>query len=485
MKALYRKYRPIKLSDVVGQEQVTKPLAEALRSGKISHAYIFIGPRGSGKTSVARILAHEINDFKYEVEDSYTDIIEIDAASNTGVDNIRELREKAVIAPAEGKYKVYIIDEVHMLSKSAFNALLKTLEEPPKHVVFIMATTDAYKIPVTITSRAQVYNFGLADKSTMLAHLQKICKNEKINIDDEALEVVIEKGGGSFRDTISLLDQISTIASNSQSINCEMVISVLGLPESTIISNLLTAYEQGDTDGITNEIKSVLNSGIKPETLAENLIKAILEQPKPAYIPLLEKLPDVAAPFPEAKLLLAFLEHTAIRPSPLSSTRSATSKIPKVPSAPVMKASTNAPAPTEKTSADTTVSTEKIVADAPMPTTKMSADVSTSDGKPSVDFSWKDYVSKVREQTPIVAASLAKSNHQLSGARLIVLPAKNFDRKILNAKNNLEILNKSLPAGITLDITDDQNAIKKDEKLANISAIMGNVQEVDDNGIPF
>ena len=159
MKALYRKYRPTKLADVIGQERVTKPLENALKSGKFSHAYLFTGPRGCGKTSVARIFAHEVNKFKYEIEDSYVDIIEIDAASNTGVDNIRDLREKAVIAPTEGKYKVYIIDEVHMLSKAAFNALLKTLEEPPKSVIFIMATTDAYKVPVTITSRAQVFNF--------------------------------------------------------------------------------------------------------------------------------------------------------------------------------------------------------------------------------------------------------------------------------------------------------------------------------------
>ena len=191
MKALYRKYRPTKLSEVIGQDQVTKPLENSLKSGKISHAYIFIGPRGCGKTSVARIFAHEVNKFPYEIEDDYTDIIEIDGASNTGVDNIRELKEKALIAPTKGKYKVYIIDEVHMLSKSAFNALLKTLEEPPKHVIFIMATTDAYKIPATITSRSQVFNFNLATPDVMRSHLEKIAKKEAINIESDALDVVI------------------------------------------------------------------------------------------------------------------------------------------------------------------------------------------------------------------------------------------------------------------------------------------------------
>ena len=164
MKSLYRRYRPVTLSEVVGQPQVTGPLIKSLEQGKISHAYLFIGPRGCGKTSVARILAHEVNKFKYKIEDDYVDIIEIDGASNRGIDNIRELREKVAIAPTSGKYKVYIIDEVHMLTKEAFNALLKTLEEPPRHAIFIMATTDAYKVPVTITSRAQTYTFKLADQ---------------------------------------------------------------------------------------------------------------------------------------------------------------------------------------------------------------------------------------------------------------------------------------------------------------------------------
>ena len=161
MKALYRRYRPKSLAEVVGQEQITSVLANSLKSGKIGHAYLFIGPRGTGKTSVARILAHEINKFDYELEDDYLDIIEIDAASNRGIDDIRELRQRANIAPSKGKYKVYIIDEVHMLTKEAFNALLKTLEEPPEHVVFIMATTDAQKVPITITSRSQIYTFKL------------------------------------------------------------------------------------------------------------------------------------------------------------------------------------------------------------------------------------------------------------------------------------------------------------------------------------
>ena len=196
MKNLYRRERPLSLGEVIGQPQVTEPLMAALKAGKVSHAYLFVGPRGCGKTSVARILAHEVNGFSYEVEDDYVDIIEIDGASNRGIDNIRELREKAAIAPTMGKYKVYIIDEVHMLTKEAFNALLKTLEEPPEHVIFIMATTDAYKVPVTITSRAQTYTFQLASRQTMFDFLKSVCQKEKIKISDEALKLVVKRGGG-------------------------------------------------------------------------------------------------------------------------------------------------------------------------------------------------------------------------------------------------------------------------------------------------
>ena len=244
MKALYRRYRPKTLAEVVGQEQVTSVLQKAIANNKIAHAYLFIGPRGTGKTSVARILAHEINGFKYELEDDYLDIIEIDAASNTGVDNIRDLREKAIIAPTKGKYKVYIIDEVHMLSKSAFNALLKTLEEPPEHVIFIMATTDAYKVPVTITSRSQVLTFKLADPSIMFEHLKKIAKKEKINITDEALKIVVRRGGGSFRDSLSLLDQVSTLSDDK--IDEELITKALGLPQQEAITDILNGYAAGD-----------------------------------------------------------------------------------------------------------------------------------------------------------------------------------------------------------------------------------------------
>src|SRR5438309_4013586 len=205
--ALYRKYRSKNFGEVVGQDHIVNTLSKAIQSGRISHAYLFTGPRGVGKTSVARILAHEINKLPYTDDSAYLDIIEIDAASNRRIDEIRDLREKVYAAPANADFKVYIIDEVHMLTREAFNALLKTLEEPPAHVVFILATTDAHKLPETIISRTQRFTFRPVAKAMVAELLGTIARAEDIAADQEALELLAEHGEGSIRDSISLLDQ--------------------------------------------------------------------------------------------------------------------------------------------------------------------------------------------------------------------------------------------------------------------------------------
>src|SRR3989344_8571392 len=178
--ALYRKNRPKKLDEVLGQDHIVTTLKRALKTGKISHAYLFTGPRGVGKTSVARILAHEVNKLPYTEDSAHIDIIEIDAASNRRIDEIRDLRDKVHILPTSATYKVYIIDEVHMLTKEAFNALLKTLEEPPKHVIFILATTEAHKLPETIISRTQRFSFKPIAEKQAVERLRQVAKNEKI-----------------------------------------------------------------------------------------------------------------------------------------------------------------------------------------------------------------------------------------------------------------------------------------------------------------
>src|SRR5579864_4942204 len=187
--ALYRKYRSKSFDEVVGQEHITKTLAQAIKSGRISHAYLFTGPRGVGKTSVARILAHEVNQLPYSGESIHLDIIEIDAASNRRIDEIRDLRDKVRITPTSAKYKVYIIDEVHMLTREAFNALLKTLEEPPAHCIFVLATTEAHKLPETIVSRTQRFEFKPIEAAQAAKHLGRIAKKEHIDISPPALEL--------------------------------------------------------------------------------------------------------------------------------------------------------------------------------------------------------------------------------------------------------------------------------------------------------
>lgn len=230
---LYRKYRPIEFNELVGQEVIKKTLLNEFNNNKLSHAYLFAGPRGTGKTSIAKLFSKLINCEKpldnkpcnkcvpctQNMRGSDTDIIEIDGASNNGVDEIRELKSKVNLVPSFGKYKVYIIDEVHMMTTSAFNALLKTLEEPPKHVIFILATTDPQKIPTTILSRCQRFDFKKISEENIILKLKEIIKKEKIKISDEVIESIALFSDGGMRDAISVLDQISSYTNGEIMIN--------------------------------------------------------------------------------------------------------------------------------------------------------------------------------------------------------------------------------------------------------------------------
>ena len=447
MKALYRKYRPRTLDEVVGQEQVTQILSKSLAQGKVSHAYLFVGPRGCGKTSVARIFAHEVNNFKYEIEDDYVDIIEIDGASNRGIDNIRELREKVMIAPTMGKYKIYIIDEVHMLTKEAFNALLKTLEEPPKHAIFIMATTDAYKVPVTITSRAQIYTFKLADHDTMFKFLRSVVDKEKISISDQALDIIVKRGGGSFRDSLSLLDQLSTLS--NKEINAEMVIAAIGLPQDEKIAELLSRYVDGDVVKITTILKDILSSGVKAETLAEELISNILSNPNMEHLPLLANLPSVKAPFAEAKLLVALTENKFTNQE-----QKVGKKLPK-----------------------------KVVSDI-QPTKKVEPH---KDEIQNITFDWQRFVDEVRQKNEAIAAQLVKVKHEIVGNTLHIYPMKKIIKSILSRDNNKKILiDIAGSVKITLhEVGETPSKAQKDVVLDKISAIMGGEVQNEGGGSPF
>lgn len=495
MAVLYRKYRPTKLEDVVGQEQVTAVLANAIKSDKIAHAFLFIGPRGTGKTSVARILAHAINGFDYQVEDSYLDIIEIDAASNTGVDNIRELREKAVIAPTKGKYKVYIIDEVHMLTKSASNALLKTLEEPPEHVVFIMATTDAHKVPITISSRTQVHTFKLARPEIMLKHLKDIAKAESIKITDEALEIIVRRGGGSFRDSLSLLDQVAAIS--NQEITAEALNHALGLPQEEIIQNLLDSYVQGDGARIHQLLKDLLSSGVRPEILVAELIETIVAQPKPELLPLLSKLPDVAPPFPEAKLLLAFLGESTVNPArPPRNVSQVAANAPKTPApvktapvAPVVTPEPSAKSPTPSHPTPTMTSSKS----PENSVSKQNISENTSPETPKTapkspitkqSFDWNKFLERIQSLNTAIYSQLAKVEYEFDAQTLHLYPKQKFAKNILEKPNNSQILTGEL-GGIALVIHEvGAHRTPEDGTISQISAIMGDIQEVNGD-LPF
>ena len=279
--ALYRKYRPSNLDDVVGQEEIKKILSTSIVNGTITHAYLFSGPRGTGKTTMAKILAKMVNCLNpvngnpcNECTNcknlfNSSDIIEIDAASNNGVDEIRDLREKANLVPSMCKYKVYIIDEVHMLTVQAFNALLKTLEEPPKHVIFILATTEYHKIPLTITSRCQKFQFNKIDDNLIVVRLRKIADLEKIEITDEALMEIAKISDGGMRDSINFLDQLRSFKCDEK-ITVDDVYDVCGNVSVFDIKNLLVYIKNNDVENITLFFEKLSETGKNYTKFMEN-----------------------------------------------------------------------------------------------------------------------------------------------------------------------------------------------------------------------
>lgn len=285
--ALYRTYRPRTFSDVVGQDVIVQTLKNAIINNKIAHAYLFSGPRGTGKTSVAKIFANAVNceaeaskvpcgeceTCKAILEDAVSDVIEIDAASNNGVDEIRELRDKVKYMPAQGKYKVYIIDEVHMLTIQAFNALLKTLEEPPAHVIFILATTEANKIPLTILSRCQRFDFRGITITNIVDRLKIIIETEKIDIEKEAVLEIARQADGSMRDAISLLDQVYSFSEGS--IKVDAVYDVSGSVRRDVLLELITDLLNKDVSSAFKVLNTMIEDGKEIGKIVSDLISLL------------------------------------------------------------------------------------------------------------------------------------------------------------------------------------------------------------------
>lgn len=291
--ALYRKYRPKKFCDVIGQENITRTLVNQIKLNRISHAYLFCGTRGTGKTSVAKIFAMALNCFENEnsglgepclncqscqdiLSKKDMNVIEIDAASNNGVDNIREIRDEVKYPPVKVKYKIYIVDEVHMLSSGAFNALLKTLEEPPEHVIFILATTEPQKIPVTIISRCQKFDFKRIEKEKMLEALKKYMTLEKINIDDEALNYIIYLSDGAMRDALSLLDQVTAFYFENK-IDLAKVMEITGTMDDNFCCEFLNCFFDRNINKILDMISQIVFDGKEISQFVYNLILFLRE----------------------------------------------------------------------------------------------------------------------------------------------------------------------------------------------------------------
>ncbi len=282
--ALYRKWRPQLWDEVVGQEHVIQTLRHALRSERVAHAYLFSGPRGCGKTTTARLIAKALNCLHDDPaqrpcntcehcvavnESRFLDLIEIDGASNNSVENVRELRDKINFAPGQGRYKIYIIDEVHMLSLGAFNALLKTLEEPPPHAIFILATTENYKIPATITSRCQRFEFRRIPVADTVTRLRTLCSEESLTVEDAVLELIARQSTGALRDAISLLDQL---VSADNTVTLAQAQAVLGTAVGQTVQELSAALAADDITAGLNLINAAVDAGADPRQLARQMV---------------------------------------------------------------------------------------------------------------------------------------------------------------------------------------------------------------------
>ena len=463
--ALYRKYRPKSFDEVMGQSQVTDILKLAVENQRISHGYLLVGPRGVGKTSIARILAYSINDIKYQLDESNIDIIEIDAASNTSVDNIRDIIEKAYIAPVQAKYKIYIIDEVHMLSKSAFNAFLKLLEEPPKHVIFILATTDEHKIPATIISRTQRFVFRKIDNQSIVAQLRKIADAEQIKISDAGLESIAIASTGGLRDAINLLDQLSSLAGDGQTIDQDLINKLTGTIDQQALQNLLTNYQQGKLFELIEIINQLLSENFTSVEIAKQLANIAKQDliSHPSNLQLITELLKVEkSSMPDLELIVALGSNFTI-PDKAKLTEAIIEQTNQQITQPAPSATNQAP-----TSA---------------PASNVSTTPESAPSNPATSFKKADFLAYIKKNHLAIYGILDKAELIFQQNNLIIKVANAFAMKRLSDPKHFTNLQKSLAEfGLaSYDIKIVTESTPTDAKTSQIEAvidIMGGGEEV-------
>jgi DNA polymerase-3 subunit gamma/tau len=470
--ALYRKYRSTSFDELVGQEHVTELLKAAVKNGTFSHAYLFTGQRGTGKTSAARILAYAINELPYDADAGHLDIIEIDAASNRRIDDIRDLREKVFIAPVSAKYKVYIIDEVHMLTGESFNALLKTIEEPPAHAVFILATTELHKVPATIISRTQRFHFRPVALEKVVEHLKMIAKKEKIDIDDEALKLIAEHGGGSFRDSISLLDQLGSLEGK---VTADTVESILGRARSHDIATvlqLLKEHKQADLHALLNDMMS---QGISPVTLSEQLVAALLHETEASTetYELGEKLMAVPkAHFPQLLLMTTLLGSIAVPEKPQTKTT------PEKPAA-ALKVSD---------SKHEVIAKHIVEESSSEPEQQLSAEkknedtVGRKESQNTGEFNWEAVLAATKKTNPALHSVLSRAEMRLDGTNLHLGFQYALHRKKLEQAEYrtqlLRVIQDVCSMSVELHLESAGAQIANDESAKKVADLMGGGERV-------
>lgn len=451
MQALYRKYRPKSFDEVMGQSQVTDILKLAVENQRISHGYLLVGPRGVGKTSIARILAYSINDIEYRLDDSNIDIIEIDAASNTSVDNIRDIIDKAYITPVQAKYKIYIIDEVHMLSKSAFNAFLKLLEEPPKHVIFILATTDEHKIPATIISRTQRFVFRKIDNQSIVAQLRKIADAEHIKISDAGLESIAVASTGGLRDAINLLDQLSSLAGDGQEIDQDLINKLTGTIDQHILHNLLANYQQGKLFELIEAINQLLGENFTSVEIAKQLAhiakQDLISHPSNLHL-ITELLKVEKSSMPDLELIVALGSNFAIADKAkiteavIAKTNQQATKSAADIATTVKPSSIAQTAPTEADSANAPAPVQSApdITTAPTNTTPPA----TPTTKPTTPFKKDDFLKYIKKNHLAIYGILDKAELIFQQNDLIIKVSNSFALKRLSDPKHFTNLQKSL-----------------------------------------